>query len=222
MAILYLFLQSNKNRNNILLNGKKYLFSIPVKNISSFAAINATFVSDKPFHWKKKILNTFGSAYSRAPFFKNVFPIIEEVINSSSDQSISTVAKNSVKMVMQYLEMQTVIVESSSVYNNNELKSEERVIDICKQEKVSTYINAGGGIDLYRTENFENAGINLFFMEPGLQPYRQFRNEFVPGLSIVDVLMFNPVEEVRRMLENYNLISSRELYNITTNKVKQS
>src|SRR6476620_1801279 len=91
------------NRNNILLDGKKYLFTVPVKNISSFSLINETYVSDKPFNWQKKLLNTFRLAYGKAPFFKKVFPMIEEVINSSCDQSISTVAKNSINIVLQYL-----------------------------------------------------------------------------------------------------------------------
>ena len=210
------------NRNNILLNGKKYLFTVPVKNISSFATINATFVSDKPFNWQKKLLNTFRLAYSRAPFFKNVFPIVEEVINGAAEESISIMAKNSIKIVMQYLQMQTMITESSSIYNNTALRLEGRVIDICKRENADTYINARGGMELYVTENFERAGTDLFFIETSLPPYRQFGNEFVPGLSIVDVLMFNSVEEVRKMLEDYKMVSNGEAYNTIEIKFKRN
>jgi len=195
------------NRNNILLNGKKYLFTIPVKNISSFAAINETYVSDKPFSWGKKLLSTFTQAYNKAPFFNEVFPLIEKVMSGSSNQSISSVAKDSIISVMQYLNMQTEIVESSSIYNNSELKSEERIIDICQKENADTYINAPGGMALYQAKHFEVIKTILSFLEVVLERYHQFENEFVPGLSIIDVLMFNSVEEVRSMLANCRIDS---------------
>jgi len=33
-----------------------------------------------------------------------------------------------------------------------------------------------------------------------------FKNEFVPNLSILDVMMFNSVEEINEMLGKYELI----------------
>ena len=36
--------------------------------------------------------------------------------------------------------------------------------------------------------------------------YAQFKNEFVPWLSIIDILMFNTKEEVQRALDQYELI----------------
>lgn len=40
--------------------------------------------------------------------------------------------------------------------------------------------------------------------------YQQFGDKFVPGLSIVDVLMFNSKEEVRKQLQNYALVQEEE------------
>ena len=98
--------------------------------------------------------------------------------------------------------MTTPIVLSSSIYNNLHLRSEERVIDICKLEHADVYINASGGRDLYQPNHFEAAGIKLFFIETFAEPYKQFGKEFVPGLSIIDVIMFNSGQEVRKMLLN--------------------
>lgn len=193
------------NRNNILLNGKKYLLSVPLSNISSYALINATLVSRKPDNWQIKLLNTIRLAYGKAPYFKDIFPLIEQVINSSSDQPVSFVAKNSIKLILQQLNITTVMVESSSVYNNNDLKGEYRVIDICKKENADTYINASGGKELYTTESFKSAGINLVFIEPGLPEYKQFENDFIQGLSIMDILMFNDKNSVLKWLTNFKL-----------------
>ena len=51
-----------------------------------------------------------------------------------------------------------------------------------------------------------NNGIELKFLKSDLVPYKQFANDFVPGLSIIDVLMFNSVEEIKRMLNQYELV----------------
>ena len=38
--------------------------------------------------------------------------------------------------------------------------------------------------------------------------YAQFNNEFQQNLSILDVMMFNSVSEIREMLKKYTLITS--------------
>jgi hypothetical protein len=82
----------------------------------------------------------------------------------------------------------------------------DRLIDICLQEKADQYINAPGGIEMYSKERFEQAGIKLNFLNTKTVSYRQFDNEFVPSLSIIDVLMFNQKEEVKRMLQLFELV----------------
>jgi hypothetical protein len=110
-----------------------------------------------------------------------------------------------VKSVCRYLELKTELVDSSIIYGNSELKSEDRIIDIVKLEKASAYINMVGGKELYSKEHFKTHGLDLFFLTPAPSPYKQFNNEFVPYLSIMDVLMFNSPEKVRSMLTEYSL-----------------
>jgi hypothetical protein len=64
---------------------------------------------------------------------------------------------------------------------------------VCEARSAETYINAIGGQDLYDRPSFNARGVKLKFIKPSIKEYRQFGNEFVPGLSIIDVLMFNPV-----------------------------
>jgi hypothetical protein len=195
------------NRNNILLNGRKHLFSVPIKNLSSFSQIDETYISEKPSNWTKKLISTITQSYSKAPFFREVFPMIEQVIANSAGYLISKVAKESVMEVLKYLELETKIITSSSIYGNKTLRSEERIIDICKKEGAVEYINSIGGKDLYSSQNFEKAGIRLSFVRPNNIIYKQFDNEFVPSLSIIDVLMFNSKEKIiTEHMSNYALI----------------
>lgn len=195
------------NRNYILLNRSKYLFTIPVQNISSNAHINQTVISDRPFNWEDKLLQTILQAYKKAPFFHEVFPIIESVIRGSSGKAISKVAKESVISVMKYLSVKTALVQSSKGYNNDHLKNEERVIDICLKENAHTYINAIGGIELYKPHHFAENKISLQFLKSKVENYQQFGNEFINGLSIIDALMFNsPYKISKEILPSYTLI----------------
>jgi hypothetical protein len=195
------------NRNYIMLNGAKYLFTIPVQNISSNAQINQTLISGRPFNWEDKLLQTILQAYKKAPFFQEVFPLIESVIRGSSGKAISKVATESIIAVMKYLSVKTVLVQSSKEYNNDHLKNEERVIDICTKENAHAYVNAIGGIELYNPHHFAEKKISLQFLKSNVENYQQFGNEFIHGLSIIDCLMFNPRDKIRNeFLPSFTLI----------------
>jgi hypothetical protein len=194
------------NRNNILLNEKKNMFSIPLINSSSFSVINEIYVSDKPYNWERKLLATIKQAYSKAPYFTVIFPMIEDVITGSANKLISDLAKNSVKAILDYLAIDTTIITSSSIYNNKDLMSVDRILDICKKENATIYINPIGGIDLYKKEQFSREGQELFFIKTDFSTYKQFNNEFIEGLSMIDVLMFNSVDEIKFMLNQFTLV----------------
>lgn len=194
------------NRNNILLNGKPYLFSIPVRSISSFASIQETIVSDKPFKWNYKLLTTIKYAYNKAPYYEKVYPLIDNLFHTAVNKSIATVATKSIVLVSEYLNIQTNFVNSSTAYNNNCLHGEERVIDICQKEQAAEYINPIGGISLYNKQSFQKNGIQLNFLKTDFTPYKQFENNFQPGLSIIDVLMFNEPLEIQKQLVKFSLL----------------
>jgi hypothetical protein len=104
------------------------------------------------------------------------------------------------------LDVQTEFIISSQTYENINLGRQNRIIDICQQEESNHYINAVGGQELYKKEDFIQQGIKLNFLQTLPIEYKQFKNEFIPWLSIIDVLMFNSTEEVRIMINQYELI----------------
>lgn len=188
------------NRNNILLQGQPFTFTIPLKNISSFSKINEIVISELPANWINKLLATFRQAYTKAPYFPKVFPLIEDIITTCNHKVISLIAASSIEKVLAYLSISKDIIPSSVCYTNENLKASRRVIDICKKEAAGKYINAIGGVELYNCVDFKEAGIDLNFLQPVITPYNQFGNKFVGGLSIIDVMMFNSVEWIREQL----------------------
>ena len=86
------------------------------------------------------------------------------------------------------------------------MKSEEKVLSLCKAVGATMYINAIGGQHLYSKDRFAAHKIQLQFIKSDTIQYSQFSNNFVPWLSIVDVLMFNSKQDITRYLNSYTLI----------------
>src|SRR5690606_26985644 len=119
------------NRNRILVNGTDYLFSVPLMKQSSFVKIEDTLINHAEYpHWKKKFLKTLSQAYRKAPLFKSVYPLVESILKQEVD-SIATLAKNSILKTCQYLNLHCEWETSSSIYKNEHLKGQNRVLDIC-------------------------------------------------------------------------------------------
>ena len=109
-----------------------------------------------------------------------------------------------------YLETKSELVLSSDLKKDCSKRGQEKVLEICKLLQADTYYNAIGGQALYSFSDFKENGITLKFLKAGEIKYQQFGDKFVPGLSIVDVLMFNSKEEVRKQLQNYTLVQEEE------------
>lgn len=192
------------NRNRILVNGQEYLFTIPLKDASQNKLINEIYLSNDP-KWKGKLLKTIEQGYKKAPFYLTAFEVTEKIINFDAEKLNDWITA-SFGVLAEHLSIKTEIVPSSAIYQNTHLKAQERILDICLQEKAQHYINPIGGMELYDKTVFEEKGIRLNFIKSKPVAYAQFKNEFVPWLSIIDILMFNEVVDIQQFLNEYELV----------------
>ena len=192
------------HRNRILLNASDFLFTIPCSEVSQNKLICETRIA-----WDgigiKKFIGNITHAYKRAPYFEQIFPLIQEVV-SAEVEFIDEFAIGSIKVFATYLSLPTRFVVSKGRYNNENLKGGDRLIDICRKERANDYVNAIGGLELYSKNFFHNEGINLQFLKSKATQYNQFGADFIPWLSMIDVLMFNSKEKVLEFLDNYELV----------------
>lgn len=192
------------NRNKILLNGNEFIFTVPLKNASSFRLIKDIEVSERNFNnWKKSFFKTLQTAYKKAPYFEAIFPILIEVFNSSN--YISTLAINSIISCASYIGIGKPNFISSDLCIDSNFSGKERVINICLQTKSSAYINAEGGVDLYNKSDFKNAGIELNFLKSNPIVYNQNQDKFISHLSIIDVLMYVKKSDISDLINAYKL-----------------
>ena len=193
------------NRNRILLNCNELIFTVPLKNASSFVPINKTEIHASLYPgWQVKFLKTITQAYRKAPFYQEVYDLVDNVLNGPS-HTINQLCVTALQRICAYLGIKTEFVLSSSIYNNNELKAQVRVSDICQKEGAHTYLNAIGGMELYSKDDFRNAGLELRFIKTQNITYQQFSCNFIPWLSVIDVLMFNSPDETMRLLQQYEM-----------------
>lgn len=189
------------NRNRLLLNGNDFMFNIILKGASSFKKINEI---DVDIH-HCKLITTIEQAYGKAPYFTQVYPILIRIL-SNSETNLSKFLTNSLSIIIEYLNIHSIILVSSDIKKDSSLKGDDKVIDICKQLKASNYINAIGGQELYSKEKFASNGLILNFIKSKPIAYTQFKNQFVPWLSIIDLMMFNSAEKINLMLDSYELL----------------
>lgn len=192
------------NRNRILQNGKDVTFSLPLKSDSDYLYVCERELS-ADFN-RDKLLNQFKGVYQRAPYFAHTFPLLERIVRCG-DTNLFNFLHHSIVATCEHLGITTEIRVSSNVNINHDLKNQDKVLALCKAVDASTYINAIGGIELYSKKMFHEQGIQLKFIQSKPFGYPQFGDTFVPWLSIIDVMMFNPLNTIKTCIStNYDLI----------------
>ena len=171
------------NRNAILVNDTKQNFTLNLIGASSNKLINEIKVGNNC----KKLLKTIDQNYKKAPYFSDVFVVIENIL-TYEEKNLANFIGNSLKLLSEYLCIDTRIIYSHEINKDTTLKAQSKVINICQSLKATVYINAIGGQELYSKEIFENDGLELKFLETKLVEYNQYETNFIPYLSIIDIM----------------------------------
>ena len=192
------------NRNRILVNGQPKYFNIPMIGASPFKLINEIGVNND-LQLINKNLRIIEAAYKKAPYYKDVYPIVEEILKCGKND-IAGYIEESFKVINKYLGISTELIVSSNLKKDWSLKGQDKVLQICGLLGATEYYNAVGGQELYSFDAFEKHGIKLKFLNTKEIIYDQFGQTFQPNLSIIDVMMFNSVEEIMTYLNEFELI----------------
>lgn len=192
------------NRNRILVNGKDFFITIPLKKDSDYLDVRDRYLADSWSSERVKMLNRIKESYRKAPQFDSVYPIVEKCIYFD-DTNLFNFILNSLNQVKEYLEIRTSFLISSTIPIDHALKADKKVIAICKEINADMYVNPIGGVELYDKDRFMGEGIDLHFLKTDEFSYAQFGNGFIPWLSILDVMMFNSKEAITKILTQYSL-----------------
>lgn len=186
------------NRNRILSNAVPTWMTIPLLGASPNKLIRE--IEIQPDNgWKRKTLTQVRQSYAKASFCASTYRHFESWIETAN-VNLSSYLYRVLKDVAQILNIGTEIVPSSSIFSKNGLSGVDRVIDICIQAEATHYINAQGGKTLYESDNFQDRGIFLEFIEPKTP---QLIPELVgtENLSILHLMMHMSLDELRNVIK---------------------
>jgi len=191
------------NRNRFLMNGADATFSLPLKKGSDALDVAERELAadfDRP-----RMLAQFAGAYRRAPQFDSTFALLQRIVRHGDDNLFRFI-HHSLQAVCAHLAIETEVRTSSSIAFDKELRGQDKVLALCEALGADRYLNPIGGTELYAKPDFAARGIELQFLKARPFEYPQFGAPFVPWLSIVDVLMFNPVDTITdHFLRQYEL-----------------
>jgi len=195
------------NRNCILQRGQRKLFTLPLERAGSFRPINDRRIAEEAKN-RKKLLTLIAESYQEAPLFREVYPLLEKAIETGG-QRLDLCLQATLQAVCGYLEIATPLIPLSRLPLGAEPKGLERILALCRHFQASEYLNPIGGLPLYPSERFAREGVRLFFLKSGPREYPQFGRPFVPQLSIIDLMMFNPRETLDDFLSAYELVEGK-------------
>lgn len=162
---------------------------------------------DNSQNWKQKILSQLEHYKKIAPFYFKAIKLLDELFAYEYNDIVS-LNKRAIVLVLEYLGINKRI----SIFSKMKLKintpkaPDEWALNICQSiGDISEYWNPPGGLRFFDKNKYEKFGIRLKIHKVILTPYEQKRKIFEPGLSIIDVIMFNPPEKINEMLDQYEL-----------------
>lgn len=191
------------NRNKILINGEGQYFRIPVHKPSQNKLIceHETSFDEAEI---EKMLSTLKSAYAKAPNYEKVAAHVREVLEfglTEDGKKLSLFLENAIKLTARELGITTPIkLKSRDIILDGEYKREHYVVAICKATEATEYYNAIGGTKLYYQSFFRENGLGLKFVHTNDVMYQQFGSQFVPNLSVLDMMMFCSQEQIAEFL----------------------
>lgn len=194
------------NRNRILANGQPKLFSVPLVNGSSNVLIKDVEMSDN-VKFRTKLFKTLEQSYSKALYFKRGMEYAMNVL-SSEERSLSSLAIKSVNLACEIIGVSSQKYCSSIDFPDSRgINRSERLLKICAALQCSTFVNPIGGSHLYSKDSFFKRGVELKFIKPRTVDYSQLKaNKFFPNLSIIDLLMHLPEDEILAAVQSYELL----------------
>ena len=196
-------------RNRILKpNGGWQYFQVPIIKENGRETVIKNVRINNSENWKSKILAQLQHYKKKAPYYKVVIELLSDVFNSDYSDIVS-LNKVSLERICKYLGIdREIIVFSEMCLDIAPVTApDEWALNICKaMGEVDEYWNPVGGLSFFDKSKYYNAGINIYFQEMVLTPYRQLGNEFESGMSIIDVMMFNSPESINEMLDNFKLL----------------
>lgn len=188
-----------RNRNKIKAHNSDIWLTVPIKE-PIHKKINEVIIDDTK-NWRIKHLKTIQQFYNKSNYFKDIYPLLENNINSNIS-SISVLSINIIKDLSKYLDLNTKFYLSSELNISGDKNN--RLINICRYFNINNYYSGLAAKNYIDADIFKNNNINITFQNYKHPSYKQLNGSFLPYLSIID-LLFNHGKESIEIIKGKNI-----------------
>ena len=196
------------NRNRIIdINSDAWRYiTVPVKKHKLEAPIKSIQIQNSE-NWKDKVIAQLGYYRKFAPNYETVIEFLLGTLNNEFD-NLSELNIHTLEATCNYIgiDFNYEVFSEMDIAVEPAREPDEWALNICKAMKITDYINPERGQLFVNKDKYNSDNINLRFLVYENPEYDQKKNVFIPGLSIIDALMFNSLAEINQLLDGYHLI----------------
>lgn len=199
-------------RNRILKPNEGWQYvGIPVVKCSHKTSIKEVKINESE-PWRDRIIRQLQHYSKRAPYYNDVIRFLERAFEAETD-SIADLNVQLLAETCRYIGIpfHAEVFSRLDVVVERANAPDEWALNTCRALDADTYINPPGGIEFYDHRKYARAGIELEFLKVNLRPYDQGAGAFEEGLSILDAMMFNTPQEIRAMLDDYDILNTGKI-----------
>lgn len=205
-ADVFIFLDNVKfsrgswsNRVKLLVNGVPRWLTCPVRRKSGLKVINQVLISENT-DWRRKLWMTITQSYCQCRGWEENAPWLKELL-VYSESGLAQYNVHAIKAISACLGISVEFVLGSELGEFEE-KATDLLIAMTRRVGGAVYLSGDGTKGYQIDERFAQCGIGLLYQNFRHPVYEQPGTEtFVPGLSIMDVILNCGVEGTSRLLE---------------------
>lgn len=195
-----------RNRNRILTANGPVWLTVPVRlSGRDFPPILEVAV-DNTQDWRRKHKLSLEQAYRKAPFFQAVYPALSSVLDQEWERLIDLDIAM-LRALLDLLGMQWKVLRSSELGVPGQ--KTERLIGLCRKLGATEYLTGDAARSYLDEAAFRDLGVKVHWHGYVHPQYRQRGPEFVPYMSVVD-LLFHHGPESRGLLRRTHTGASQE------------
>jgi hypothetical protein len=157
--------------------------------------------------WQGKIVAQLAHYKKKAPYYWNVMRLLDKAFEKEYD-TITEINAAMLEVTCAYLhiDFEYEILSKLDIDLTDIKDPDDWSLTISEQLNYDHYVNPIMGKQFYDAKKYEAHQIKLNFLKMKPIHYEQFNDEFIDGLSIIDVMMFNSPEKINKMLDEYELL----------------
>ncbi len=192
------------NRNKIKTAGGWIWLTVPVLMKGNFGQLIKDVHINNAINWRNDHWQSIYHAYKKAPYFSDYAGFFEKMYQTEWTYLVDLI-EASLCYLLESIKVDTPVKKASELKAAG--KKEELLVNICTDVKADEYLSGPAGRDYLDLKTWKGKKINVTFHDYRYPQHSQLHGDFVPAMSVLDVLFNHGQESLRIITEGQNLPS---------------